>query len=72
MLVIDTNILISAMLKDSTTREIIVKGDLEILYPAFLLDEVMKYKDYIIKNILLLLFLLIVISNIRQFHLYNN
>ena len=38
-LVIDTNIVISALIKDGKTREIIMSGKFELVSPDFVLDE---------------------------------
>lgn len=49
--VIDTNILISALIKDdSTTSKIIKSGIFEIYYPEDGMFELKKYRDYIIKK----------------------
>ncbi len=50
MIVVDTNVLISALIKDSVTRRIIVQSDLTLMYPEHLLKEVGKYEDYILKK----------------------
>ena len=39
-LVIDANVVISALIADSKTRELIVTLDPEVLIPAFVHDEV--------------------------------
>ena len=49
-LVIDTNVFISALMKDSFTREIIVNSGYDILFPEFEFQEIYKYKDEIIKR----------------------
>lgn len=41
-LVLDTNILIAALIKDSITRRILLLPDLEFFLPAFALDELAK------------------------------
>ena len=46
-LVIDTNIVISALIKDGKAREIIVSGKFELVSPDFVLDEIRKYDSYI-------------------------
>jgi len=49
--VIDTNILISALIKDdSITSKIIKSGIFEIYYPEDGMFELKKYRDYIIKK----------------------
>ena len=49
-LIIDTNILISSLLKDSTTREILLNESLNFYLPEIVLSEVNKYLPYIIKK----------------------
>jgi predicted nucleic acid-binding protein len=46
-LIIDTNVLISAMLKNSVTREILLFPSLEFLLPEYALEEVESHKDKI-------------------------
>ena len=49
-LIIDTNILISSLLKDSTTREILLNESLNFYLPEIVLSEVNKYLQYIIQK----------------------
>lgn len=49
-LIIDTNILISSLLKDSTTREILLNESLNFYLPEIVLSEVNKYLTYIIQK----------------------
>lgn len=46
-LVLDTNILISALLKDSTVRRILLNPRFEFLLPEFSLEEIDKHLDTI-------------------------
>jgi predicted nucleic acid-binding protein len=48
-LVLDTNILIAALIKDSITRRILLLPDFEFLLPAFALDELAKHRAKIIR-----------------------
>lgn len=48
--VIDTNILMSALIKDSTTRKIIVKSNWEFYYPEVSLHEIRKYRSLILQK----------------------
>ncbi len=48
-LVLDTNILIAALIKDSVTRRILLLPDLEFLLPAFALDELAKHRGKIVR-----------------------
>ena len=43
-LVLDTNILVAALIKDSITRRILLLSDLEFLLPAFALDELARHR----------------------------
>jgi len=49
-LIIDTNILISSLLKDSTTREILLNESFNFYLPEIVLSEVNKYLPYIIQK----------------------
>jgi len=49
-LVIDTNILISALIKDSITRKILVNYKMNFLFPEYGLEEIYFYKGDIIKK----------------------
>ncbi len=49
MIVIDTNILISALIKDSITRKILISG-LNFFYPEISLVEINKHQEYISKK----------------------
>jgi len=46
-LVIDTSILISALLKDSVTREILFFSSIDFLLPEYAFEEIDKHKDNI-------------------------
>jgi len=48
-LVVDTNILISALMRDDTFHaELIKSGYFELYYPDYGMAEIEKYKDYMI------------------------
>ena len=49
-IVIDTNIFISALIKDGLTRKLIVESEHNLLFPEFELDEIKNHKSYIIKK----------------------
>jgi predicted nucleic acid-binding protein len=49
-LIIDTNILISSLLKDSITREILLNESFNFFIPEIVLSEVHKYLSYIVKK----------------------
>ena len=46
--ILDVNILLSALIKDSKTREIILKSGFEFYFPEISLTKIRKYKKYII------------------------
>ena len=48
--VIDTNIIIAALVKDSFARKIILLGDAEFISPDFSIDEINKYKELILEK----------------------
>ena len=49
-LVIDANVVISALIADSKTRELIVTLEPDLLTPAFVYDEVENYEDLIVEK----------------------
>ena len=49
-LIIDTNILISALIKDSTTRKIIFYSPIELYYPEISSKEIEDNKDIILQK----------------------
>ncbi|RQG91794.1 PIN domain-containing protein [Natrarchaeobius chitinivorans] len=49
-LVIDANVVISALIADSKTREFIVTLEPDLLTPAFVYDEVENYEDLIVEK----------------------
>ena len=48
--ILDVNILLSALIKDSTTREIIAKSGQDFHFPEPSLQKISKYKDLILKK----------------------
>ncbi len=46
-LILDTNIIISALLKDSITREIIFHFSGELYFVSFSKEEIQKYEEYL-------------------------
>src|SRR3989344_8057007 len=48
--VMDTNILISALIKDSFSRKIILESNFKFLSPDFSLQEIEKYKEEILEK----------------------
>ncbi|HLC86749.1 MAG TPA: PIN domain-containing protein [Candidatus Nanoarchaeia archaeon] len=49
-IVIDTNIIISALIKDGLTREIILNCKDTLLFPEFEFEEIEKHKEEIIQK----------------------
>jgi len=49
-LVIDANVVISALIADSKTRELIVTLEPNLLTPAFVHDEIENYEDLIVEK----------------------
>src|SRR3989344_4373906 len=50
ILVIDTNILLAGLIKDSTVRKIIVESGWEFYYPEISFHEIRKYKDLVLEK----------------------
>jgi len=50
ILVIDTNILLASLIRDSTIRKIIVESDWKFFYPEVSFHEVRKYKDLVLEK----------------------
>ena len=49
-IVIDSNILFSAMIKDSLTRKIILEYEEHFLFPSYIFEEFDKYKEEILRK----------------------
>ena len=49
-IILDTNVIISALIKSGITREIILKDSFEFLTPAYTLTEIYRYKKLICKK----------------------
>ena len=50
IIIIDVNILLSALIKNSTTREIIIKSGQDFRFPEISLHKIRKYKDLILEK----------------------
>ena len=50
ILVIDSNILLAGLIKDSTVRKIIVESGWEFYYPEMSFHEVREYKDMVLEK----------------------
>lgn len=49
-LVVDANVIISALLDDSTSRELLVTLEPDLLTPAFVRQEISNYEDLIVEK----------------------
>ena len=49
-LVMDANVVISALIADSKTRELVVTLEPDLLTPAFVHDEIENYQDLIVEK----------------------
>ena len=49
-LVIDANVVISALIADSKTRELIVSLEPDLITPAFVHEEIKNYEDLIVEK----------------------
>ena len=51
-IVIDTNIILSALIKNSTTRTLVFSNSFDLYYPKMSFYEIQKHKETAIKKIL--------------------
>ena len=49
-IILDVNVILSALIRDSTTRKIILNSQFEFYFPEPSLDKIRKYKDYILEK----------------------
>ena len=49
-IVIDTNILMAGLLKDSTVRRLLVSKKIDFFIPSYAVSEIRKYKNYLLKK----------------------
>ena len=49
-IVVDTNIIMSALIKESTTRKLILKSEHKLLLPALVIDELREHKEEILQK----------------------
>ena len=49
-IILDVNIILSALIRDSTTRKIILNSDFDFYFPEPSLHKIRKYKDYILEK----------------------
>lgn len=48
LIIVDVNVVLSALIKNSTTRELIVKSEQDFCFPELSLHKIRKYKDLIL------------------------
>lgn len=48
--VLDVNVILSALIRDSTTRKIVLESGLDFYFPEASLRKIEKYKNYIIRK----------------------
>jgi len=49
-IILDANVLIGALIKDSHIRRLIILSDMPLLYPEIMLQEIRKYKDLMLQK----------------------
>ena len=49
-IILDSNILFSALIKDSITRRMILDYENHFLFPSFIFEEIEKYKEELLKK----------------------
>ena len=49
-MIVDVNIILSALMKDSTSREIIIKSELDFCFPEVSLHKIEKYRGLILEK----------------------
>ena len=48
--ILDVNVILSALIRDSTTRKIILNSEFDLYFPEPSLHKIRKYKDYILEK----------------------
>jgi len=48
--ILDVNVILSALIRDSTTRKIILNSEFDFYFPEPSLHKIRKYKDYILEK----------------------
>jgi len=49
-IILDVNVILSALIRDSTTRKIILNSQFDFYFPEPSLHKIRKYKDYILEK----------------------
>ena len=49
-IILDVNVILSALIRDSTTRKIILNSEFDLYFPESSLHKIRKYKSYILEK----------------------
>jgi len=49
-IIIDTNVFVSAILKNSVTRKLLIKSQENFLFPEHILEEIRQHEDLFLKS----------------------
>ena len=49
-IILDVNVILSALIRDSTTRKIILNSEFDLYFPEPSLHKIRKYKNYILEK----------------------
>ena len=49
-IILDVNVILSALIRDSTTRKIILNSEFDLYFPEPSIHKIRKYKDYILEK----------------------
>ncbi len=49
-IILDVNVFLAALIKDSITRKIIINSDFEFYFPEHSMHKIRKYQDYVIQK----------------------
>ena len=49
-MIVDVNVILSALIRNSTTKKIILNSQFDFYFPEPSLDKIRKYKDYILEK----------------------
>lgn len=49
-IILDTNIFVSALLRDSVVRELVVNSPLELVFPEVILDELREHEEELLEK----------------------
>ncbi len=49
-IIVDVNVILSALIRDSFTRKLIIEAGHDLYFPKISFEKLFKYKDYVIKK----------------------